>query len=106
MARAIAASSAVTGVQLHRYNTATIELLQESMETWSQELSTPDQPVTPYFIEVSFQDIRTPELKLFLNKIPTAFTLSDKQVDVLIKSGRDLLKNHPVFQQLLLDLKE
>ena len=98
--------SAVSGIQLHRYNTATIGLLQENIEAWSQDLSTPEQSVTPYFIEVSFQDIKVPELRLFLNKIPTAFSLSDEQVDALIKSGRDLLKNNPVFQQLLLDLRE
>ena len=34
------------------------------------------------------------------------FKLYDEQVDMLIKSGRDLLRNHPVFQQLLADLKE
>jgi NTE family protein len=98
--------SAVTGVQLHRYNTATIDLLQKSMKTWAQDASTPNQPVTPYFIEVSFEDIKTPELRHFLNKIPTAFSLSDEQVDALIESGHDLLRNNPVFQQLLLDLKK
>jgi len=100
------AMNAVTGVQLHRYNTATIDLLQKSMKTWAQELSTPDRPTTPYFIEVSFEGIRTPELKHFLNKIPTAFSLSDEQIDALIESGRELLRNNPVFQQLLLDLRE
>ena len=97
---------AVSGVQLHRYNAATIELLQNSLETWTQDVSTPDQTVTPYFIEVSFEDIRAPEVRRFLNKIPTAFSLSDEQVDTLIESGRDLLRNNPVFQQLLADLKE
>ena len=98
--------NAVSGVQLHRYNAATIELLQNSLETWTQDVSTPDQTVTPYFIEVSFEDIRAPEVRRFLNKIPTAFSLSDEQVDTLIESGRDLLRNNPVFQQLLADLKE
>jgi len=98
--------NAVSGVQLHRYNAATIELLKNSLETWTQDVSTPDQTVTPYFIEVSFEDIRAPEVRRFLNKIPTAFSLSDEQVDTLIESGRDLLRNNPVFQQLLADLKE
>jgi len=98
--------NAVSGVQLHRYNTATVELLHNSMETWSEDVSSPGKAVKPYFIEVSFEDIKARELQLFLNKIPTSFSLSDEQVDTLIKSGRELLRNNPVFQQLLLDLRE
>ncbi len=98
--------NAVSGVQLHRYNTATIELLQNSMKTWSEDVSSSSKSVKPYFIEVSFEDIKARELKLFLNKIPTSFSLSDEQVDTLIRSGRELLRNNPVFQQLLLDLQE
>jgi len=102
----IKAISAVTNVQLHRYNLATIELVRESLDRWAKDLSTPDQSVTPYFIEVGINHVDDPQLKLFLNKIPTAFTLSDEEVDALIKSGRELLRNHPVFQQLLKDIEE
>lgn len=102
----IKAISAVTGVQLHRYNLATTELVRESLVRWTEDMSSPDQSVTPYFIDVGINQVDDPKLKLFLNKVPTAFTLSDEEVDALIKSGRDLLRNNPVFQQLLADLKE
>ena len=102
----IESMNAVTGVQLHRYNTASIALVDDGLHRWAKELSSPDETVTPYFIQVSFKDIKTPELKHFLNKIPTSFTLSDEQVDSLIKSGRELLREHPVFQQLLSDLDQ
>jgi NTE family protein len=98
--------NAVTGVQLHRYNNASIALVDESLRQWAKELSTEDKPVSPYFIQVSFKGIKQPELKHFLNKIPTSFSLSDEQVDALIKSGRELLRNHPVFQQLLNDINQ
>ena len=96
---------AMTNVQLHRYNTATIGLIEKGILEWSEDLSSTHQPVSPYFIQVRFDDIEQPELKLFLNKIPTSFALSDEQVDALIKNGRELLRNNPVFQQLLLELK-
>jgi len=102
----IESMNAVTGVQLHRYNTASIALVDDGLHRWAKELSSPDETVTPYFIQVSFKDIKTPELKHFLNKIPTSFSLSDEQVDSLIKSGRELLREHPVFQQLLSDLDQ
>ena len=95
---------AVSGVQLHRYNTATLELMQVSLETWSEKLSVDGDPITPYFIEISIEEIQQPEAREFFNKVPTSFSLTDEQVDRLIKAGRELLRNHPNFQQLLADL--
>jgi NTE family protein len=60
--------------------------------------------VKHYFIEVSFDQVPDPQLKLFLNKVPTSFSLTPDQVDALIKSGRSLLRDDPSFQQLLKDL--
>ena len=62
--------------------------------------------VTPHFIQVTFDDIPQPQLKLFLNKIPTSFSLTDEQVDTLIESARTLLRSDPGFQQLLAELGE
>ena len=95
---------AMSSVQLHRYNDATLELFQNSMERWSEELSTPDSPVTPYFVQLGFVDIEQPEARRFFNQIPTSFKLSEEQVDRLIEAGHDLLRNNPDYQRLLVDL--
>lgn len=95
---------AVTGVQLHRYNTATLELMEVSLRLWSERLSAKGDPITPYFIEISIEELQQPEALQFFNKIPTSFSLTDEQVDRLIKAGRELLRSHPEFQQLLTDL--
>jgi NTE family protein len=92
---------AISDVQLHRYNVATIELTKRSMERWAQEWSTPERTVTPYFIQVDFRDIRDPEKRRFFNQTPTSFSLTDEQVDRLIEAGRELLRNNPEFQRLL-----
>jgi NTE family protein len=94
----------VTDVQLHRYSVATHELMKNSLNSWAGDLSTPDRQVTPYYIQVEFRDIKPPSLIPFFNAIPTSFTLSDEQNDKLIKAGRDLLRNNPVYQQLVRDL--
>ena len=94
---------AVSSVQLHRYNVATVELVRGELESWAKELSTPEHQVTAYFIEVSFENIKQPQLRLFLNKVPTSFKLSDEQVDKLTNSARELLRADPVFQKLLSD---
>ncbi len=57
-----------------------------------------------YFIEVSFEQVPDPQLKYFLNKVPTSFNLTEEQVDALIKSARELLQADPEYQQLLKDL--
>jgi NTE family protein len=96
--------SAVTKVQLRRYNTATLELMKQSITCWAKELSTPERPVTPYFIQIGFRDIQDVESREFFNQIPTSFSLSDEQVDRLIAAGRELLRNNAEYQQFLSDL--
>jgi NTE family protein len=97
--------SAMSGVQLHRYNAATIDLMETYIKQLADELSTPENLATPYFIEVSFEDFKERSGRLFLNKIPTSFSLSDEEVDKLIEAGRTLLRNHPDFKRLLADIK-
>jgi NTE family protein len=96
--------NSVTDIQLHRYNAATLKLMKQAMIRWAKELSTPVKPVTPYFIQISFRDIQQPETRVFFNRIPTSFSLSDEQVDRLIAAGRELLRNNTDFQQLLAGL--
>ena len=62
--------------------------------------------VKSYFIEVGFKQVAQPQLKLFLNKIPTSFSLTQEQVETLIKSARELLREDPEFQQLLTELAQ
>ena len=96
--------NAMTDVQLHRYNSATVDEVRNSLEAWTTHISTPDHKVTPYFIEVNFKEVPQPQLKLFLNKIPTSFNLTDEQVDTLISSARELLRAEPEYQQLLREI--
>ena len=97
--------NAVTDVQLHRYNVATLLQTQQSLERWSRELSTPDRPVSSYFIRLSFEDVPNPPLRRFLNEIPTSFALDKSQVAQLITTGRELLRNNPDYQRLLAGLR-
>jgi NTE family protein len=96
---------AMSGIQLHRYNVATIELMRYSMNRWAEAMSTPEQHVEPYFIQVDFKDIQEPERRRFLNQTPTSFRLSDEQVDRLIEAGGELLRDNPEFQRLLADME-
>ena len=98
--------SAMSDIQLHRYNTATIELMERTLALWAQEMSTDERPVEPYFILLDFDGIQDPERRSVLNHIPTSFHLSDEQVDLLIDAGGELLRTNPEYQRLLNDLGE
>jgi NTE family protein len=95
--------SAVSGLQLARYDAESIRLVKHKMAQWAAR-STPEIPLKAHFISVSFQDIRQADTLEFINKIPTSFNLSDEQVDTLIEAGRRLLRDNPAFQKLLSDL--
>ena len=95
---------AVTDTQLHRYNAATMYLMQQELEDWARELSTREHPVKPYFINVALQDLREPEQRQYFNAVPTSFSLTDGQVDALIAAGRNLLVKNPEYQSLVREL--
>jgi NTE family protein len=95
---------AVSDAQLHRYNTDTLELMDKSMTRWSRELSKGGKRVKPYFVQLGIEDIRQPAEQHYLNHIPTSFSLSDEQVDRLIKAGRELLRNNPDYKRFLASL--
>jgi NTE family protein len=97
--------SAMSDIQLHRYNVATLQLMKTNIARWAQELSTPEKQVKPFFIRLSLRDVQPPERRRFLNKVPTSFKLTDEQVDVLIEAGGQLLRNNPEFHRLLADIQ-
>jgi len=97
--------SALTDVQLHLYNTETNALVKASLVRWAEEVSTPEHPVTPYFIELDVDGIKDPEIRSAFNSTPTSFNLSDEQVDLMIELGGLLLRENPTYQQLLRDLR-
>ena len=47
--------SAMRDVQLHRYNSATLDLMKRSVVRWSKELSTPERQIQPYFINIGLK---------------------------------------------------
>lgn len=96
--------NAMTDIQLHRYNASTIDQTRFLLKKWAADISTPETQVKSYFIEIGFKQVADPQLKYFLNKVPTAFSLTPEQVDALIKSGKEILLEDPEFKQLMAEL--
>ena len=98
------AANAMSDVQLQRYNVSTIDVMKKSMKRWANQLSTPKQRVESYFIRLNFKDIKDDAIRGKLNEIPTSFNLTDEQVDLLIKSGSDLLFSNLEYKRLRADI--
>lgn len=89
--------NAMTDIQLHRYNTATLSGVLSATKNWAEELSDDTGSIDAQFIRLSFDDVKDANVKEHLNRIPTSFSLESDQVDLLIETGRKLLRNHPAF---------
>ena len=97
--------SAISKVQLSRYSSVTLELMEDSIARWSQESSTPKRRIKPFFIPIGLKDSNLSKKELqILNSIPTSFSLSNQQVDSLINAGHKLLRENQIYQELLTDL--
>ena len=97
---------AVSSAQLGRYNIETIALIEDSLEQWAEELSTPEQPVTPYFIKLDFESISDARTRHIFNNMATSFSLPNTEVDDLIEAGHRLLKQSPEYQDLISLIRE
>lgn len=99
-----AAANAMSDVQLQRYNVSTIDVMKKSMGRWAKQLSTPQNKVEPYFIQLNFKEVKDKAVRDKLNEIPTSFNLTNDQVDLLIKTGHDVLYQNSEFRRLLRDI--
>ena len=93
--------NAVSSAQLRRYNIETIALIEDSLEQWAAELSTPDRKVTHYFIQLDFESIADSQTRHIFNNMATSFSLPNEEVDDLIEAGHRLLQQSPEYQELL-----
>jgi len=92
---------ALTDTQLQRYNVESIALMRSSLKQWSNELSTPEQTVTPYFIQIDFESIGDPETRVRFNNVATSLALPTEEVDNLVEAGHRLLRKSSEFHDLV-----
>jgi NTE family protein len=96
---------AISSAQINRYSIESIQLVKESLEMWTADLSElTGQEVKPFFIQVDFYGVQDHEKKNRVNMISTSFSLPDEEVDGLRDAARFLLNESPEFQRLLKEL--
>ena len=96
----------VSSSLIRRINDDTLDLLDESVQAWAQQLSGPGHRVSGHVVEVSFDHVHDAEVRAYLQRLPTSFSLSDEQVDRLIAAARTVLRESGQFQAVLKELGE
>jgi hypothetical protein len=90
----------VISVQLNRYNSEMVALMQAAFGQWSRTLSIEGRRGHFHFISAGFDDLRDEgELRHF-NKLPTSFELGAQAVDRLRAAPRMILRQSPDCQAL------
>lgn len=96
--------SAMTDIQLHRFNTTTRGLIEKWSEDYGKMTSSMmGVDVETYLININLSDFAIPDKARhqFLNNVPTDLALESDQVDALIMEGFIQMQNHPEFLRFL-----
>ncbi len=91
----------ISSDQIGRYNYDTLDIVRYSYDNWTKQVSTPQRPVTFDFVEVSFNAVRDAEQRRALNEIGTNFDLGDEDVDLLITTAGQVLRQSSEFKSFL-----
>ena len=95
----------VANAPMANYSFDTIELLRTNIENWNKDAANaPDlRPIDFYRVIVTFASLPESERKVF-DAMPTSFSLTNAQVDALLKIGPRLLHESGDFERLLRDV--
>ncbi len=96
----------VTAYQVGLYSLDTMDIVRYGFEKWTKKLSTAGHPMTFHYVDVSFSRVQNDDERSRLNEIGTSFRLKDDEVDLLISSARQVLRQSSEFQEFLAENKQ
>jgi NTE family protein len=98
--------STVADGPMGNYSDETVQYVRDQLESIRQLMDGPNarEAVKFYPIELTFQNVTSPEKRAYLNAIPTDFQIPREAVDELRVAAGQLLDESQVFQQLRQDL--
>ena len=83
-----------------------VELLREELAKQPRSADSPfAEGAEVYFINASLSEIKDPEERESLMRIPTTLYLTDEQIDRLIIAASALIRRDSEFQRLMTDLQ-
>ena len=93
---------ALSDVQMDLYNEETKLLLGKKLSDFQEEFKAHGHDVKFYTAEVSFESVQAKTMRSYLNSLPTSLELSDQDVNVLIDTASDLLRNQAGYRDFIL----
>jgi NTE family protein len=87
------------------YSADTLLYFGSLIREWAEESRRRQIQINFYPVEVGFGDVANEAERDYLNRIPTAFHLSDDCVDRLRAAGRALLRQSPQFRRLMEEIE-
>ena len=107
-----------SGVPIERYTFDTVELMKDLVEdaSWQRQLAIAEArlagaskaeaearfpEIDMLVFDVSFNAIEDDEERVYFQSLPTSFSLPDEDVDRLRDIGGTLLRQSPVYQEVL-----
>jgi NTE family protein len=94
---------AFSNAQFELYNKETRLLLDQKLNDMDTILKARGHNLKFYKAHVTFDSIQAKTLKSYFNSLPTSLELSDVEVDMLIKAGRELLRGSEGFKAFKAD---
>jgi NTE family protein len=107
-------------IAMDNYSVETIETMKELRDNrvraqrnitacWQRLAECPGAPrlpgfagdIEPYVVEINFEAIPDPARRTYFLRLPTSFSLTQEQVDALLKIGPELLEAAPEYKELL-----
>lgn len=102
---------AVVSVTFNRYSFETMNLLRERVGRWEKEvratrcktsLAIPDcEKFDVDLVELSFERVKDAEERTYLDRVPTAFTISSEQIIRLRRAAHTLVSESPELRKFL-----
>ena len=92
---------AFSNIQFQLFNNETKILLDRKLDELKKHLESEGHPVTLYKIPVEFSSVHGKSLKEHLNSLPTSLELSSTDVDLLERTGAELVRNNKEFKAFL-----
>ena len=99
--RALQVANRLVDIQMDQYTADSVELVRNAYQRLADSASTEDAPVSLHFVEVNFNAVTNKSKRDQLNAIETSFSLADEEIDLLIDTGRDVLRNSPQYRAFL-----
>lgn len=95
------ALGSMTNLQMRHYTADTLHIVRQAYRNWQIRAPQDDAPPNFEFVELGFAAVKDEQTKAYLYTLPTSLELNEKQVDTLIVSGRQLLRESQSFQEFV-----